>query len=145
MNLCSEELGLSYQFWDDLASVVNASIPSLERRCYAAPDPATPEYEGLSARLIAQYSTNLVKDLEKLNQLVAIARNVLTCGERAQNLAADRLFDKNVFTLITVCVRVTARGYDGETGTQDEGKWQDVINACKLSGIISRHLLTVCV
>jgi hypothetical protein len=70
--------------------------------------------------------------LEKLNQLVAIARNVLTYGEKAQNLAADRLFDKNVSTLITVCVRVTARGYDGETGTQDEGKWQDVINACKM-------------
>lgn len=141
-NVCvnSEELGLSYQFWDDLASVVNASIPSLERRCYAAPDPAIPEYEGLSGPLIAQYSTSLVKDLEKLNQLVAIARNVLTYGERAQNLAADRLFDKNVFTLITVCVRVTARGYDGDAGTPEEGKWQDVVNACMAFYLFSKEL-----
>jgi hypothetical protein len=73
----------------------------------------------------------LLKDLEKLNQIVAIGRNVLTYGEKAQNLAADRLFDKDIFTLINVCVRVTARGYDGEAGTQDEDKWQTVINACR--------------
>ncbi|KAH7119617.1 hypothetical protein B0J11DRAFT_64567 [Dendryphion nanum] len=126
-----EELGLSYQFWDDSASVLKAAIPSLERRSFAAPDPATPEYEGLSGPLIASFSTSLLADLERLNQVVAIARNVLTVGEKSQNLAADRLFDKDIFTLINVCVRVTARGYDGEAGTQDEDKWQSVINAYK--------------
>ncbi|KAF2472345.1 uncharacterized protein BDR25DRAFT_258678 [Lindgomyces ingoldianus] len=126
-----EELGLSYQFWDDLAGVIKASIPSLERRSFAAPDPATPEYEGLSGPLIASFSSSLLKDLERLNQIVSIARNVLTCGEKAQNLGADRLFDKDIFALINVCVRVTARGYDGEAGTQEEDKWQNVINAYK--------------
>ncbi|KAF2728415.1 hypothetical protein EJ04DRAFT_569540 [Polyplosphaeria fusca] len=126
-----EELGLARAFWDELAGVLKASVPSLERRCFAAPDPATPEYEGLSGPLIASFSTSLLKDLERLNQLVAIARNVLTFGEKAQNLAADRLFDKDIFTLINVSVRVTARGYDGEAGTPDEDKWQEVINAYK--------------
>ncbi|KAF2009564.1 hypothetical protein BU24DRAFT_437179 [Aaosphaeria arxii CBS 175.79] len=126
-----EELGLSYQFWDDSASVLKSAIPSLERRSFAAPDPATPEYEGLSGPLIASFSTSLLADLERLNQVVGIARNVLTVGEKAQNLAADRLFDKDIFTLINVCVRVTARGYDGEAGAPDEDKWQFVINAYK--------------
>jgi palmitoyltransferase len=90
-----------------------------------------PQYERLSGPLIASFSASLLRDLERLNQLVAIARNVLTYGEKAQNLAADRLFDKDIFTLINVCVRVTASGYDGEAGTQDEDKWQTVINACK--------------
>jgi hypothetical protein len=126
-----QELGLAYEFWDDLAGVVKASIPSLEKRSFAAPDPATPEYEGLSGPLIASNSADLLRDLERLNQLVAISRNVLTIGEKVQNLAADRLFDKDIFTLINVCVRVTARGYDGEAGTQDEDKWQAVINAYK--------------
>ncbi|KAF2273615.1 uncharacterized protein EI97DRAFT_383037 [Westerdykella ornata] len=143
-----EELGLSHEFWDDLSQVLKAAIPSLERRCFAAPDPATPEYEGLCGPLIASCSTSLLKDLERLNQLVAIARNVLTCGEKAQNLAAARLFDKDIFALINVCVRVTARGYDGEAGTQEEGKWQDVINAYKkllitclqfLNNLVSRN------
>lgn len=126
-----EELGLSWEFWDDLAAVLKAAVPSLEKRCFAQPDPAAPEYEGLSGPLIASYSPSLLKDLERLNQLVCIARNVLVQGERTQNLAAERLFDKDIFNLVNVCVRVTARGYDGEAGTQDEDKWQGVINAYK--------------
>jgi palmitoyltransferase len=70
--------------------------------------------------------------LERLNQLVSIARNVLVVGEKVQDLSAARLFDKDIFALINVCVRVTARGYDGEAGTADEDKWQGVINACKI-------------
>jgi palmitoyltransferase len=128
-----EELGLSWELWDSLAEVLKVAIPSLERRCFAAPDPAAPEYEGLSGPLIASYSPSLLRDLERLNQLVCIARNVQVHGERVQNLSAERLFDKDIFALINVCVRVTARGYDGEAGTQDEDKWQGVINACKLS------------
>ena len=126
-----EELGLSWEFWDDLAGVLKAAIPSLEKRCFAQPDPAAPEYEGLSGPLIASYSPSLLRDLERLNQLVCISRNVLVHGERVQNLSAERLFDKDIFNLINICVRVTARGYDGEAGTQDEDKWQGVINACK--------------
>ncbi|CAO2647705.1 Nn.00g086270.m01.CDS01 [Neocucurbitaria sp. VM-36] len=126
-----EELGFSWEFWDELAAVLKAAIPSLERRCFAAPDPAAPEYEGLSGPLIASYSPSLLKDLERLNQLVCIARNVQVHGERVQNLSAERLFDKDIFALVNVCVRVTARGYDGEAGTQDEDKWQGVINAYK--------------
>ncbi|KAF1964761.1 hypothetical protein BU23DRAFT_491573 [Bimuria novae-zelandiae CBS 107.79] len=126
-----EELGLSDVFWDDLAGVLKAAIPSLERRCFAAPDPATPDYEGLSGPLIASYSPSLLRDLERLNQVVSIARNVLVVGEKVQDLSAARLFDKDIFALINVCVRVTARGYDGEAGTADEDKWQSVINAYK--------------
>lgn len=111
--------------------MLKAAFPSLERRSFAAPDPTTPEYEGLSGPLIASYSPSLLKDLERLNQLISIARNVLIYGEKVQNLAAARLYDKDIFALINVCVRVTARGYDGEAGTQDEDKWQSVINACK--------------
>ncbi|KAF2197422.1 hypothetical protein GQ43DRAFT_484155 [Delitschia confertaspora ATCC 74209] len=125
------ELGSSYLFWDDCAALLKSAIPSLEKRCFAAPDPATPEYEGLCGPLIASFSSNLLRDLERLNKVVAIARNVLTCGEKVQNLAADRRFDKEIFNLINVAVRVTARGYDGEAGTQDEDKWQSVINAYK--------------
>jgi hypothetical protein len=136
-----EELGLSWEFWDDLAGVLKAAIPSLEKRCFAQPDPAAPEYEGLSGPLIASYSPSLLRDLERLNQLVCIARNVLVHGERVQNLSAERLFDKDIFNLVNVCVRVTARGYDGEAGTQDEDKWQGVINAYKKLLITSLQFL----
>jgi palmitoyltransferase len=126
-----EELGRAWEFWDDMAGVLKCAIPSLERRCFAAPDPAAPEYEGLSGPLIASWSPTLLPDLERLNHVVGIARNVLVVGETVQNLCAERLFDKDIFALINVCARVTARGYDGEAGTPDEDKWQVVINACR--------------
>jgi palmitoyltransferase len=126
-----EELGTAWECWDDLAAVVKAAIPSLERRCFAQPDPHAPEYEGLSGPLIASYAPSLLRDLDRLYALVCLARNLLVHGESAQNLAAERLFDKDVFALVHVCVRVTARGYDGEAGSHDEDKWQSVINACK--------------
>ena len=126
-----EELGTAWECWDDLAAVVKAAIPSLERRCFAQPDPHAPEYEGLSGPLIASYAPSLLRDLDRLHVLVCLARNLLVHGEAAQNLAAERLFDKDVFALVHVCVRVTARGYDGEAGSHDEDKWQSVINACK--------------
>ncbi|KAF1911985.1 hypothetical protein BDU57DRAFT_559931 [Ampelomyces quisqualis] len=126
-----EELGGASEFWDALADVVKAAIPSLERRCFAAPDPAAPEYEGLAGPLIASCAPSLLRDLERLHVVVCIARNVLVHGEAAQNLSAQRLFDKHVAALVHVCVRVAARGYDGEAGTQDEDKWQAVVNAYK--------------
>ncbi|KAF2117072.1 hypothetical protein BDV96DRAFT_490379 [Lophiotrema nucula] len=130
--MCREQLGLSYEFWDDLAAVLKAAVLSLEQRSFAGPDPATPEYEGQSGPLIASFSPSLLKDLERLNQLIAIARNILAYGEKAQNRAAERFFDKDIYNLINVCVKVTARGYDGEAGTPDEEKWQTVITAYKM-------------
>ncbi|KAF1850300.1 uncharacterized protein K460DRAFT_270024 [Cucurbitaria berberidis CBS 394.84] len=126
-----EELGLSWEFWDELAGVLKAAIPSLERRCFPQPPLGGLEYEGQSCLLIASYAPSLLRDLERLNQLVCIARNVQVYGEKVQNLSAARLFDKDIFALINVCVRVTARGYDGEAGSADEDKWQGVINAYK--------------
>src|SRR2546423_1052833 len=100
------------QIWLELGELLEAAVPSLEKRCFAAPDPAQPEYEGLSGPLIASYSSTLLKDLERLNNMVCIARNVLTTGDKAQNLAAKSQFDQEVFKLISVCIKVTARGYD---------------------------------
>jgi len=73
----------------------------------------------------------MYRDLERLNDLVSIARNVLTAGEASQDLAAEIAFEQEVFRLVNCCVRVTARGYDGETGTGDEEKWQWVVSAYK--------------
>ena len=71
-----------------------------------------------------------MKDLERLNDLVSIGRNSLTIGEEAQELAAKMQFDSEIFKLTAVCVKATARGFDGDAGTQDETRWQDVINSC---------------
>jgi palmitoyltransferase len=111
------------------------AVPSLERRCFNILDPSSPDYEAsyevASGTLIAKHGDSLIIDLRRLTQFILIATNVLTVGEIAQNHCSDHELDKAVFRLISVCVKVTARGYDGETGTADEEKWQAVVNICK--------------
>ncbi len=69
----------------------------------------------------------LMKDIERLNDLLMIATT-----KRAQNLAGDSQIDQQVLKLIDVCVRVTARGYDGDAGSRSETQWANVIGSCKL-------------
>lgn len=109
-----------------------AAIPSLERRSFAVWDPSSVDYESTSGALIAAHYPGLWKDLERLNDLVSISRNILTVGDKAQDLAAECAFDQEVFRLVNCCVRVTARGFDGDAGTGDEEKWQWIVNACTL-------------
>lgn len=129
--LCRNAIGTDSNFWHEMVILFRAAIPSLERRSFAVWDPSAVDYESTSGALIAQNHPGLWKDLERLNDLVSITRNVLTTGEKAQDQAAECAFDQEVFRLINCCVRVTARGFDGDAGTCDEEKWQYVVNACE--------------
>ncbi|KAL1388613.1 hypothetical protein HDK64DRAFT_253209 [Phyllosticta capitalensis] len=124
-------IGSNPNVWQNLSELLQAAVPSLESRSFAPPDPAAPEFEGASVALIASNYNTLMKDLERLNDLVSIGRNSLTIGEEAQELAAKMQFDSEIFKLTAVCVKATARGFDGDAGTQDETRWQDVINSFK--------------
>lgn len=73
----------------------------------------------------------LLKDVERINDLCTIARNLLATKQEAQDLSAEAKFDQNILKLIDVCVRVAARGFDGEGNTRTEEKWQRVVNACE--------------
>ncbi|KAI9696900.1 MAG: copper transport protein [Bogoriella megaspora] len=124
-------IGGNTQFWDDLHDLYEAASPSLERRSFAATDPAAPDYEAASGTLIASNAGTLLKDIDRLNDATAIGRNVLTIGPPAQDLAIASDVHRQHFKLISIAIRVTARGYDGDTGTQDEEKWQMVVNNYK--------------
>jgi len=118
-----------------------AAIPSLERRAFTVWDPSAVDYESTSSSLIAGHYPSMWKDVERLNDLVCIARNVLTTGEVAQNLAAECAFESEIFRMINCCVRITARGYDGDTGTGDEERWQWIVGAYKKLLITSLQFL----
>jgi len=136
-----QAIGTDRHFWADLVLLFHAAIPSLERRSFTIWDPSSVDYESTSGALIASHYPTLWKDLERLNDLVSISRNVLTIGSAAQDLAAYESLDHEVSRLINCCVRVTARGYDGEAGTGDEEKWQWVVNAYKKLLITSLQFL----
>ncbi|KAJ5316885.1 hypothetical protein N7508_001393 [Penicillium antarcticum] len=123
-------LGMSPDIWQGLTNVLTKAIPVLESQSFAWKSPAA-SYEHSSSNLIAYNYLSLVKDIERLNDLCTIARNLLATTKKAQNLAAETGFDQRILALIDTCVRVTARGFDGETNARNEERWQKVVNLYK--------------
>jgi palmitoyltransferase len=107
------------------------AIPVLESHSFAWKNPNSANYDASSSNLIAHNYSSLVKDIERLNDMCTIARNLLATTKRAQNLAAEKGFDQRILMLIDTCVRVTARGYDGESNVRNEERWQKVVNLYK--------------
>ncbi|KAI1991539.1 hypothetical protein LOZ54_002039 [Ophidiomyces ophidiicola] len=126
-----QNLGFSPAVWQGLTDVLIKAIPVLESQSFAWKTPTTANYDGSSANLIAYNYLSLVKDIERLNDLCTIARNLLATTKRAQNLAAEKGFDQRILMLIDTCVRVTARGYDGESNQRNEERWQKVVSLYK--------------
>jgi palmitoyltransferase len=126
----SHNLGMSPDIWQGLTNVLTKAIPVLESQSFAWKSPAA-SYEHSSSNLIAYNYLSLVKDIERLNDLCTIARNLLATTKKAQNLAAETGFDQRILALIDTCVRVTARGFDGETNARNEERWQKVVNLYK--------------
>jgi hypothetical protein len=111
--------------------VLAKAIPVLESQSFAWKSPPSANYDHSSSNLIAFNYFSLVKDIERLNDLCTIARNLLATTKEAQNLAAEKGFDQRILALIDTCVRVTARGFDGETNARNEERWQKVVNLYK--------------
>lgn len=114
-----------------MLDLFHAANPSLEYRSYAPLDQGQPPYDVPSSNVIVSNSRTLLQDLQRLDNMTAVARNLLTAGERVQNLAAQVGFDREVCAMINLCIKITARGYDGDGTATDEDKWQGVINGFK--------------
>ena len=123
-------LGTNPDNWKDITQVFALAIPVLEAQSLAPFDPQTGASGSFSALMALNHDT-LMKDLERLNDILTVARNCLATTAKAQNLAGDSLLDQQVQKLIDLCVRVTARGYDGDAGSRSEVQWGNVIGACK--------------
>lgn len=119
-------LGLSPDIWQGFTDVLTKAIPVLESQSFAWKSPPSANYEHSSSNLIAYNYFSLVKDIERLNDLCTIARNLLATTKKAQNIAAEKGFDQRILALVDTCVRVTARGFDGETNARNEERWQKV-------------------
>ncbi len=123
-------IGMNAQHWKDITETFALAIPVLEMQSLASDDPQTGAPSSSSA-LMALNHDILMKDLERLNDILIVARNVLATTVKVQNLAGESLLDQQILKLIDLCVRVTARGYDGDAGSRTELQWGEVIGSCK--------------
>ena len=133
-------LGCNLDNWKDINCVFTLAIPVLEAQSLAPVDPQTGASGSFSA-LMALNHDILMKDLDRLNDILMVARNCLATVTKAQNLAGESLLDQQVQKLIDLCVRVTARGYDGDAGSRTEIQWGNVIGACESNDSLQHHSL----
>ncbi|KAL8650689.1 MAG: hypothetical protein Q9210_003682 [Variospora velana] len=132
-----QSLAENSEIWIAYVDLLNVALPSLESQSFSPEDPNTS-----SAALIAANYAVLIRDLERVNDLLSIARNLLATTAVAQDTAGESGFIQTVIKLIEVCVRVTARGYDGDAGARiNEAQWRNIIDAYKKLLITCLQLL----
>lgn len=84
-----------------------------------------------NSTLILRHYDELVTDLQFLNNLLVISRNMLAIKEIAQEICAAVYFDKAVHELMILCVNVTSKGYDGENVDElNRAKLNEVTDLC---------------
>ncbi|MCJ1288459.1 copper transport protein [Xylographa opegraphella] len=124
-------LAESPEVWKELELCFVQAMPEIERQSFISVDAANEASGASNADVMLANQVNLTKDLERLNDLLMIARNLLATTNKAQNLAATSAFDKQVIKYIDLCVRVTARGYDGDNNQRAEAQWTSIIGFYK--------------
>lgn len=104
----------------------------IERQSCVPPDSTGTGHDHSNAALMVANQTWLMKDLDRLNDLLTITKSMLATLNIAQNKAAEAKCDQQVLRYIDLCVRVTSRCYDGDASPRVEAQWTSIITACKL-------------
>lgn len=134
----SESLSRNVAIWIWITRIFAAAIPNLTTRSVGPlaslndPDKGVTPQE--STALIIKNYQGLKDDLQILNKLMHIARNLLVTSEPEvpQDLSAAVHFDQMVYQTIILCVNVTSKGYDGETlDDPSRSRLQEITDLCK--------------
>ena len=86
--------------------------------------------------LMIKNHASLKEDLQILNKLMHIARNLLVCSvpEVPQDICAAVSFDAVVFQIIVLCVNVAGKGYHGDVlDDVSRNKLNEIYDLCKFS------------
>lgn len=124
-------MGCEAAIWLDLTELLKVALASLQKRTFAPFELTNANPEDNAADSFSTLYEGLMKDLTRLKHVICIGRTILSAGEKAQNLAVEAMVDHEVFRLINLSVKVTARGYDGTTSRSESQKWQTVVDACE--------------
>lgn len=127
-------LGSCSEVWSQYTACFAKAMPEIQRQSFLNTEPNMQSI-GSAGRsnadvMIKNYAT-LTEDLERLNDLMVIARNIVATFEHTQNLAHTAQFDQQVFQWVKLCVCITARGYDGDLNANVEAQWTIVLGHCK--------------
>lgn len=134
--------------WIWLTKIFAAAVPNLTNRSVGPISSINDPERGVTAQestsLILRNYTGLKDDLQILNKLMHIARNLLVTAEPevAQDICAGVHFDQMVYQTIILCVNVTSKGYDGEiVDDSSRAKLNEITEMCRFffGGPLARH------
>lgn len=143
-----ERLAKNVDIWMRLRKIFMLAVRTLEKNSVRDPY-ADPGLNGVNdvpenSTLILRHYDELVQDLQFLNSLLVISRNMLAIKEIAQELCASALVDKAVHEVMMLCVSVTSKGYDGENVDElNRAKLNEVTELCKLFSHASRGIVLI--
>lgn len=133
-----EVLARNVAIWIWLTRIFGAAIPNLTTRSVGPLSSLNDPEKGVSPQestaLIVKNYLNLKDDLQILNKLMHIARNLLVTSEPEvpQDICAAVHFDQMVYQTIILCVNVTSKGYDGEILDENSrSKLNEVTDLCQ--------------
>lgn len=134
-----DALSRNVAIWIWLTRIFGAAIPNLTTRSVGPLSSLNDPDKGVSPQestgLIVKNYINLKDDLQILNKLMHIARNLLvtTEPEVPQDICAAVHFDQMVYQTIILCVNVTSKGYDGEMlDDSSKSKLNEITDLCEL-------------
>lgn len=141
-----ETLAKNVDIWMRLTKIFNLAVPTLASRSLRESYAENGVVNGLdipeSAHLILKNSVAIIEDMQYLNSLLVISRNMLAIKDTAQEICAAVQFDKAVHKLIILCVNVTSKGYDGENVDElSRGKLNEVTELCKSPSMSTHSIL----
>ncbi|KAI4142795.1 MAG: hypothetical protein LQ340_007220 [Diploschistes diacapsis] len=123
-------LGTSCDLWADYTECFEEIVVQLQEQ-YQFPD-VTASSDRNFTTLVLMHSGPLLKDFERLNDLLLLARNLLASSHVAQDNAVLEDFHQQVYQLMQICVEFNIQGFDGEAGSASESIFTKVINSSKV-------------
>jgi len=131
-----DTLSTNVEIWIHLTKIFAAAVPNLSTRSVGPLATLNDIEKSLtsqeSTQLIVKNHAGLKQDLQILNKLMHIARNLVVTTV-AQELCAAVSFDQMVYQTIILCINVTSKGSDGEV--LDNGcrtKLNEITELCML-------------
>ncbi|MCJ1477746.1 copper transport protein [Lambiella insularis] len=132
--LCRTYLADSQEIWDEFSSCFATAMPEIVKQSFVNTEPNMQTLGSPGSSNADVMITNymmLTKDLERLNDLWIIARNLIATTSHVQNMACKAHLDQKVLKYVDICVRVTARGYDGDGNVNGEAQWTTILGLFK--------------
>ncbi|CAF9904722.1 MAG: hypothetical protein GOMPHAMPRED_002926 [Gomphillus americanus] len=122
-------LGTSADLWGDYAACLEEAVVQIQD-LYQLPRGTEPLEETFTT-LVINNATRTLKDFQRINDLILVARNMLVDCPDAQRYAIETTCHHEVFNIIQICIEFNSEGFAGEAGSTHEQSFGRIINSAK--------------